>query len=247
MKTAGIIGGMDFIGCYITLKFLAEDYRVKVPVSSSPKKGSLLNMQSLLANENLEICKTNFEDIHGLKEFMQGCNIIVQCGNPVKLSERESGTPLYIPQIKGTTQLLKAAQQVTSVGKIIFITSPAVYSMPRQVSSSNENRPGKNEAAENARFHADQTIKNLLNGFPDYFFEVILLAPVEMKDNLLYSNSNSISAGLQFLFRNNTDQDPVFQKLFKRNLMQTMVDIQQLPEKVYKTACKKIQVEEIIN
>jgi|GEM_PF-4180627 len=29
--------------------------------------------------------------------------------------------------------------------------------------------------------------------------------------------------------------------------MQTMVDIEQLPEKVYKTACQKIQVEEIIN
>ncbi len=243
MKTAGIIGGMDFIGCYITLKFLSEDYRVKVPVSNSPEKGSLLNMQSLLANENLEICKNNMEDIHRLKEFMQGCNIIVQCGNPVKLSERENGTPLYIPQIKGTAQLLKAAKQATSVEKIIFITSPAVYSMPRQVSSPTGNKPGKNEAAKNARFHADQTLQGLLDGFPDYFFEVILLAPVEMKDNMLVSNSNSISAGLQFLFRNNTDQDPLLQKLFKRNLMQTMIDIQQLPEKVYKTACQKNQVE----
>jgi len=35
----------------------------------------------------------------------------------------------------------------------------------------------------------------------------------------------------------------LLQKLFKRNLMQTMIDIQQLPEKVYKTACQKNQVE----
>lgn len=243
MKTAGIIGGMDFIGCYITLKFLSEDYRVKVPVSGSSQKGGLLNMQSLLANENLEICKTNFENFGELREFMQGCNTIVQCGNPVKLNERKNGTPFYIPHIKGTAQLLKAAKQATSVEKIIFITSPAVYSMPRQVSSSTENRPDNNEAAKIARFHADQTLQGLLDGFPDCFFEVILLAPVEIKDNMLVSNNNSISAGLQFLFRNNTDQDPLLQKLFKRNLMQTMIDIQQLPEKVYKTACQKNQVE----
>jgi dihydroflavonol-4-reductase len=85
MKTAGIIGGIEFIGSYITLKFLSEGCQVKVPVSNSPKANVTINIPGLLANENLEICKNNLEEIHQLKEFMQGCNIIVQCGIPVKL------------------------------------------------------------------------------------------------------------------------------------------------------------------
>ncbi len=247
MKTAGIIGGMDFIGCYITLKFLAEDYRVKVPVSSSPKKGGLLNMQSLLANENLEICKNNMEDIHRLKDFMQGCDIIVHCGSPKKLGEKINGNLLYITHIKGTAQLLNAAKQVPSVEKIIFITSPAIYNISPGESLVRTDKTAENESFKKARFHADYAIQNLLEDFPEDFFEIIIMAPAEVKDNILLSNSESTSAGLQFLFRNVTDHDPVLQKLFKRNLMQTMVDIQQLPEKVYKTVCEKFQVEEINN
>ena len=37
MRKIGILGGAEFIGCYITLKFLAEDYLVKVQVSQKKK------------------------------------------------------------------------------------------------------------------------------------------------------------------------------------------------------------------
>lgn len=247
MKTAGIIGGMDFIGCYITLKFLSEDYRVKVPVSNLTQKNGLLNMECLLANENLEICKTNLDDFFDLKEFMQGCDLIVHCGNPKKLGEKMNGNFLYITQIKGTAQLLKATRQIPSVEKIIFITSPAIYNISPRESLVRTDKTAENESFKKARFHADLAIQNLLEDFPEDFFEIFIMAPAEIKDNTLLNSSESISSGLQFLFRNITDHDPVLQKLFKRNLMQTMVDIQQLPEKVFKAVCQKIQVEEINN
>ena len=107
MKTAGIIGGMDFLGCDITLKFLSEDFRVKVPVTHSvPFKSRLINT-GLSVNVNLEICRTNLDDDFQLKQFVQDCDIIVHCGIPFKLGVTLKGTSLYVPLVKQTWTLLK--------------------------------------------------------------------------------------------------------------------------------------------
>lgn len=244
MKRVGIIGGDEFLGCFVTLKFLAENFQVKVPLSSSQQEKKIASLSVLYANRNLELCQTNLEEYSQLLEFILDCQLVIHCGFPVKLGANSNGSLLYIPVIKGTAQLVKALKEAPNVEKVIFITSPAVFS----ISSFNESLKGnklditktiKKKHFENARFHAEQALQNTLDFFPENFFDTVLVSPVEVKNNEITSNGNSTLAGLKFLFRNKIENDTVFQKIFRRNVLQTMANAADLHEWVFEAATKR--------
>lgn len=236
---------MEFIGSYITLKFLAEDYRVKVPVRHSPKTQNIVTLRTLSSNENLEVCKTNLDTQIELHRFAADCNIIVHCGTPFLLGVDSNETPLYIPVINGTHNLLKVIMETPSVEKVIFILSAAIFNAGLPISASgNEIRKltGKskiiktNHHYERARLHSEEVLRNRMNDFTDDRFKVVIVSPIEVKNGTLTNSRESSVTGLQFIFSKKIKQDPVFQKLAKRNILDTIFDVNDLPDRVFEIA-----------
>jgi hypothetical protein len=64
----------------------------------------------------------------------------------------------------------------------------------------------------------------------------MVVSPVEVKNNMLSSSPESSSAGLQFLFRNTIPHDSVFQKLVTHNVLNTMINVNDLPETILNEA-----------
>lgn len=235
MKKAGIIGGSQFIGTFITLKFLSEDFRVKVQVSANKKNRKDVLFENLISNQNLEISKTDLANFNDYQNFIKDCEIIVHCGYPFQLDVESSDVPIFVPQIRGTSYLFNALQENTSVKKVIFITSVmALNPYYTDNSDSNRNKIKENVLQINkAKYHAEKAANKMLENFPANFFDIIYVLPVEVKNQLLSNSADSTSLGLQFLFRKKITPDPFFQKLLGRQVIGGLTNIEELPESVY--------------
>jgi nucleoside-diphosphate-sugar epimerase len=249
MKTVGIIGGSQFIGTLITLKFLSEDFRVKVqvPEKNSGKQDPLF--LNLCKNQNLEIYQSGLSNFADFQKFIDECNIIVHCGYPFRLDIKSTEVPIYIPLVKGTNYLLKALQGNTSVKKVIFITS----TMANHPYYSFNSQSVKNEIdektlhVEKAKFHADKAVNMMLDNFAIDLFETIYIPPVEVKNQLLSNSTDSTSSGLQYLFREKITTDPVFQKIMGRQVIGRLTNIDNLPDSVYQAVAETENKVEIKN
>ncbi len=239
MKTAGVIGGNDFIGCEITLKLLSEDYRVKILVPKFSWHTKPLINTGLMAGENLSYSLIDMENQFQMEDFVRDCDFLIHCGRPYELACKTGVGALYIPLISNTGNILKSLIKVHYAGKIIFLTSVAAYNhFDSRISSFiNQNEHAKRslikEFSEKAFYHSTKVIDKLLNDFPDDQIEIIVVAPVLVSNNLLFNSRESTLAGLRYMFTNKIDHDRIFLHLMRRKLMNTMVNVNELPELVF--------------
>ncbi len=239
MRKAAIIGGSQIIGSYIIFKFLAENYNVKVQISQkSPikKDPSFINFSN---NKNLEVHETDLISPEQIQKFIEDCEIIIHCGDPMRLDIKSSEIPIYAPVIKRTGNLFKAIAKSKSLRKVIFITSAVAFNTDYTSTLTGDEKNDvitKNMQVEKAKYHAAKVVYNVIDSFPKSLFEVIFISPVEVKNHQLSSSSISTATGLQFLFRKRIMPDPFFQEILKRQVINGLTNIEELPEKVFNAA-----------
>lgn len=249
MKTAGIIGGMEFIGCYVTIKLLSETFRVKVPIPHSQERNKPLIQTGISAHKNLELCPLDLEDYSQLRNFVSKCDILIYCGKPFKLGIKNGETHLYVPVIKSSGHLFKVLEEFLSIEKVVFIVSPAFLNTETiSVTKAKKNTAPANKSStdtapfsilEKAKFHADKVLNNKIEEFLADRIEIIVVSPVEVKKNTLSNSSESTTAGLQFIFKNRMECDPIIKKLLSRNALNTMTSVEDLPERVFMAVSSK--------
>jgi dihydroflavonol-4-reductase len=239
MATIGIIGGLDFLGCDITLKLLSENLRVKILVLPSEVPGSRLIHTGLIAGENLLIHQFGLESHQQLVNFLAGCDYLVHCGTPCELPLVAAKEPVYVPLISGTGHLLRAMKKVSSLKKVIFITSVWPANLNGQNLNKNTNLIKNKENKSNgqvisqALFHSRRITNNLLEGFSSTNSELIVVSPVTVKNNMLLNTKHATLTGIRYLLRNHIDHDVVFLEIIRRIMFETMINVNDLPDKIY--------------
>ena len=232
MKTAGIIGGLDFIGCDITLKFLSENYKVKVvEIPTAAKKPPIIKT-GLKAGENLMIYRFDLNNEYLMAEFLEDCNVVVHCGVPYKLNLQVPQS-VYIPVITCTESLIKAAEKSSLLKMIVFITSVAVLNHLKIRQLSKPDKKQNNRFSEQAFRHAGKIISDNINHVSGIRIEILVITPVVVNDNLLTNSRQSTLAALQHIFSHKLEHDIYFRMLAGRNLMETMINVVELPDKVF--------------
>lgn len=240
MKQVGIIGGLEFIGCLVTLKFLEEDYLVKVLTPERPGRKLVLPLKSLASHKNLTIFKPESQNPSQLRRFLQDCDILIHCGTPYRLEMDFSGPPLYVPLIKSTGTLFKIIREFPELKKVIFIASAAVLYVaddsPVQIPERTFSRitSGKKEnTTEKARDHADKTIRQAIRALSEDLFEVIIVAPVEVSNNAMCHNKASTEAGIRYLLRKRIQTDPYFHQISRKKALTFMISTDDLSGVVF--------------
>lgn len=239
MKKAGIIGDSAIIGSYIVLKFLAEEYKVKIQVNRKYGLNNLPLFRALSKNQHLEIHETNLASPDQIQKFINDCELIIHCGESVLLDIGPSENPVYATITKGTGAFIKSLRKCTSLKKVIFITSAVAFNTGHFTSFNAEKTnaaPSKSRHAANAQFHASKAINKIIDSFPDNLFEVIFISPVEIRDHQLISSAGSTASGFKFLFGKEFPSDPFFQKILSRQVISGLTNIEELPEKVFSVA-----------
>ncbi len=251
MKTAGIIGGSGFIGSYITRKFLAEGYRVKVSVTDISKSEKYQHLFDFKNSDNLNIRGLKLEDIDTLQDFIKDCEIVVHSGTPFQLDVKDPKKELLDPTIKGTENFLEAISQAPNVEKVVFIASVAAWNtefpMPAGSKSftdtfdEHDTRFTSEQSHPycQAKFIANQTVEQFINSHPNLRYEITTVSPVSVMGKSLSSREDSTSTGIQFLIKNKIAPDDFIKSLYDNDVPFALVDVADVANATYKAATTK--------
>ncbi len=233
MRKAGIIGGFEFIGSYMTLKFLSENYRVKVPVTNFKTGEKVLNIPGLLANNYLEEFHGDLHNLSETRKFVSDCDVIIHCGTPFSLNKLNEEPQLFVPEIRGTGSLLKVLNEFPTIQKLIFISPPANFNSTESsypepgpeclITKSLNTKSRINLQFQKAEYHAKKAQKKVLQTLEEKRLEVIFVSPANVLGNTLISSKDSTSAGLKYLFKKEINHDPVFKRISQQIKLNTLV------------------------
>lgn len=251
MKTVGIIGGSGFIGSHTTKRFLQEGFKVRVSATDISKAEKYNHLKSLPNAKNLEIISLKVENKSQLKEFVNGCDIVVHGGTPFKLDVQDPKKELFDPTIEGTKNFLEVINETPNIEKVVFIASVAAYNtnfpMPAGSKQPNDtfdenDKPFMSEESHpyaQAKFIANQTVEKFINEHPNTDFEVTSVSPVAVMGKSLSSREDSTSSGLQFLFKNKIAPNPFIQMIYDNDAEFAMVDVKDVANGIYSACVKK--------
>lgn len=248
MKTVGIIGGSGFIGSYITQKFLEEEFDVKVGVTDIKNSKKYRHLFKLKNAENLTVCQLKVEDKQALSDFVGNCNIVVHGGTPFQLNVKNPKTELFEPTIKGTENFLEVVNDTPGIEKVVLIASVGAWNtnfpMPAGSKSftdafdENDARYTSTESHPyaQAKFIANQAVRNFINTHPDLSFEIASVSPVMVIGNALSNREDSTSQGMQYLIQHNQAPDPFMEALYAKDIPCSMVDVKDVANAIFKVA-----------
>jgi nucleoside-diphosphate-sugar epimerase len=248
MQKVGIIGGAGFIGSYVTKKFLDEKFFVRVSATDLSNKEKYQHLINLPSSENLELLQLNTQNENELREFINGCDIMVHCGTPFQLNVEDVQKDLLEPTIKGTENFLKVVSESPHVKKVIIVASvaainpsfpfPAAENLSDHLYSETD-MPLVNELTHpysQAKYYADQAVRNYVKDNPDINVEIISVFPTFVVGNPLSERKDSTSAGMQFLIKNKMTPNPFMEALFQYDIAFAMVDVKDVAESIYLAA-----------
>ena len=248
MKKVGIIGGSGFIGSYITKKFLDENYQVKVGVTNLSKTEKYEHLMNLTNANHLEIAELNVENLSVLKDFVQGCDILIHGGTPFQLDVKDAAKELLDPTIIGTENFLQAIAQSPVLKKVVFIASVAAFTaaFPFPADSQSHNHlyteadtpfiHGSNHPYAQAKHYADQSVRKFVLDNPDAGFEIVSVYPTFVVGKPLSARQDSMSVGMQYLFQNKIAPNDFIGMLYQQDVEFAMVDVKDVAESIFNAA-----------
>jgi len=251
MKKVGIIGGSGFIGSYTTKKFLENGFKVKVSATDITKTGKYNHLKKLVNAENLEIAPLNVENKKQLKEFVEGCDIVIHGGTPFQLDVQDPKKELFDPTIEGTKNFLEVINESPNIEKVVFIASVGAYNtnfpMPAGGKSADDtfdenDTPFMSEESHpyaQAKFIANQTVEEFINDHPTIHFEITSVSPTGVMGKSLSKREDSTSSGLQFLIKNKIAPNPFIQMLYDVDVEWALVDVKDIADGIFSAGTKK--------
>lgn len=251
MKTVGIIGGSGFIGSHTTKKFLEKGFKVRVSATDISKTEKYDHLKALSNAENLEILPLKVENENQLKEFVNGCDIVVHGGTPFQLDVQDPKTELFDPTIKGTENFLQVINETSEIEKVVFIASVGAYNtnfpMPAGGKSPDDtfdenDTPFMSEQSHpyaQAKFIANQTVEKFIVEHPNANFEITSVSPTGVMGKSLSNREDSTSSGLQFLFKNKIAPNPFIQMMYDNDIEFALVDVKDVANGIYSASTKK--------
>ncbi|MBS1735848.1 MAG: NAD-dependent epimerase/dehydratase family protein [Bacteroidetes bacterium] len=251
MQAVGIIGGAGFIGSYITKIFLEENYQVKVSSTDIDNKSKYEHLQGLNNSNHLKVYPLDVRNIEMLNDFVSGCNILVHAGTPFLLDVKDPKTELFEPTVQGTRNFLEVISTSKDLKKVVFIASvaawntsfplnPATY--PTNHIFTEQDTPYISEQDHpyaQAKFMADQEVRNFINRHPDLPFEITSISPTWVVGNSLSNRGDSTSGGMQYLIKNKIPANPFIEMLFATDARFSMIDVRDVAEAVFQAATIK--------
>lgn len=129
-----ITGADGFIGSHLTEALVRAGQNVRAMVFyNSFNSWGWLDHTARDIKENLEVFAGDIRDPHGVKEAMQGCDLVLHLAALVAIPYSYHSPDSYVDtNIKGTLNVLQAARQL-EVEKIVHTSTSEVYGTARTV------------------------------------------------------------------------------------------------------------------
>lgn len=129
-----ITGADGFIGSHLTEDLVKSGHNVRALVLyNSFNSWGWLDQLARDIQENIEVISGDIRDPHGVKEAMQGCDLVMHLAALVAIPYSYHSPDSYVDtNIKGTLNVLQAARQL-GTEKVIHTSTSEVYGTARYV------------------------------------------------------------------------------------------------------------------
>jgi len=129
-----ITGADGFIGSHLTEDLVKSGHNVRALVLyNSFNSWGWLDQLARDIQENIEVIAGDIRDPHGVKEAMQGCDLVMHLAALVAIPYSYRSPDSYVDtNVKGTLNVLQAARQL-GTEKVIHTSTSEVYGTARYV------------------------------------------------------------------------------------------------------------------
>lgn len=125
-KTILVTGGTGYIGSWVVKELLEKNYRVRVPVRSFGLKEKYQHLQSLPNSDSLlELFEADLLIDGAFDSAAEGADAIIHMASPFTLRFKNPQLDLVDPAVKGTRNVLSAANKSTTVKRVVLTSSVA--------------------------------------------------------------------------------------------------------------------------
>lgn len=125
-----VTGGTGYIGSWVVKGLLENGHTVRLTVRNKNKKDKyqfLVNMANT-SEGSIEIWEADLLKHGSFDEATKGCDLIAHLASPFILNVNDAQEDLMYPAVKGTINVLEAANKSNSVKKVVLTSSiVAVY------------------------------------------------------------------------------------------------------------------------
>ena len=129
-----VTGADGFIGSHLTEELVRTGHKVRAFVLyNSFNSWGWLDYASLDIQDKLELFAGDIRDPHGVKEAMQGCDVVIHLAALVAIPYSYHSPDTYLDtNIKGTLNILQAARHL-NIEKVVCTSTSEVYGTARYV------------------------------------------------------------------------------------------------------------------
>jgi len=125
-----VTGGTGYIGSYVVKDLLEKGNTVRLTVRDKSKKEKYQFLKNIAKKSNgtLEIWEADLLKEGSYDEAVEGCDSIAHMASPFILNIKDAQLDLVDPAVKGTINVLEAANKSSTVKKVVLTSSTvAIY------------------------------------------------------------------------------------------------------------------------
>ncbi|XP_077987851.1 uncharacterized protein LOC144442390 [Glandiceps talaboti] len=130
VKLVLVTGASGFIASHVTQQLLRAGYRVRGTVRSLKNEKKVQPLYNLCpdSKHKLELVEADLLDPDGWKKAVEGCSHVLHIASPFPASVPKDENEVIKPAVEGTTNVLKACQQVGGVKRVVVTSSVVAIS-----------------------------------------------------------------------------------------------------------------------
>jgi nucleoside-diphosphate-sugar epimerase len=127
MKTILVTGGTGYLGSWVVKQLLEKGYTVRLTVRSKRKVQNFAHLVEISRSTagKIEIWEADLVIEGSFNEAAVGADAIIHMASPFTLRYKDAQKELIDPAVKGTRNILNAANQSNTVKKVVLTSSVA--------------------------------------------------------------------------------------------------------------------------
>lgn len=125
-----VTGATGYVAGWIVKKLLDEGYTVHAPVRDPKNAGKVKHLDALAADASgtIKYFKADLLEDGSYDEAMAGCEVVLHTASPFTTKVKDAQKELVDPALKGTQNVLDAANRCDSVKRVVLTSScAAIY------------------------------------------------------------------------------------------------------------------------